>query len=374
MTEKTSANSNLHKAKKEKNDEFYTQLSDIENELKHYKEHFRNKVIFCNCDDPYESNFFKYFAWNFKHLGLKKLIAMGFSTSPIADTQLRLFDIEWIEDKTKKAYKIEMTDLVDANEDWALNLIDVEILAKKNKEHVKITLLKEDWDFRSEESLNCLKEADIVVTNPPFSLFKEYVPLLINYNKKFLIIWSQNAITYKEIFKYIKENKIWLGFLNVNKFIVSDNYENKNIIIENWKKIVKFWNISWFTNLEHSKRNEEIILYEKYSPEKYPKYETIDAIDVDKVSKIPIDYFWIMWVPKTFMNQYNPKQFEILGYEREDENIQVWIKNMPKEFLEKYREFWWKWHYTSGMKMLCFYDENWKPKIPFSRILIKRKK
>lgn len=327
-TEKNWWNSNLHKAKKEKNDEFYTQIADIENELKHYKEHFKDKVVFCNCDDPYESNFFKYFAWNFKHLGLKKLIAMWYSTSPIVNTKLRLFDIEWIEDTKSKAYKIEMTDLVDINEDWALNLIDVEILAKKNKNHIKITLLKWDWDFRSEESLKSLKEADIVVTNPPFSLFREYIETIIFYEKKFLVIWNINAITYKEIFKLIKENKLWVWYWFNLSLVFKAPYENTleaNIkFCEQkwyfWKNFIKTPAINWFTNLEHKKRNEEITLYEKYSPEKYPKYDNYDWIEVSKVNEIPIDYFWYMWVPITFLWKYNSKQFDIIKFRKWDDN------------------------------------------------------
>lgn len=331
-TEKIWWNSNLHNAKKEKNDEFYTQISDIENELKHYKEYFKDKVVFCNCDDPYESNFFKYFAWNFKYLGLKKLIAMWFSTSPIVDTQLRLFDIEWIENTKSKAYKIEMTDLIDINEDWALDLMDVEILAKKNKNHIKITILKWDWDFRSEESLLCLKEADIVVTNPPFSLFREYIATMMIYEKKFLILWNINAITYKEIFPLIAKNILWFWYSMVKKFKVSEKFENKNIIIEDWQRYAIFWNITWFTNLEHEKRNEEIILYKKYSPEKYPKYDNYDWIEVSKVNEIPIDYFWYMWVPISFLWKYNPKQFDIIKFRKWDDNKDLSINWKSKYF------------------------------------------
>lgn len=209
-TKISSKNSNLHDAKKNKNDEFYTQLADIEKELHHYKDHFQNKIVFCNCDDPYESNFFQYFALNFKFLGLKKLIAMGYNTSPVAMTQLSLLDVEGIDEPKKKAYKIEILDVIDENNDGAIDMTDIKLLAKKNKDKIKIRTLRGDGDFRSSESIKCLEESDIVVTNPPFSLFREYVDQLMFYEKKFLIIGNQNAITYKEIFPLIKENKIWL--------------------------------------------------------------------------------------------------------------------------------------------------------------------
>ena len=210
-TKISSKNSNLHDAKKNKNDEFYTQLADIEKELHHYKDHFQNKIVFCNCDDPYESNFFQYFALNFKFLGLKKLIAMGYNTSPVAMTQLSLLDVEGIDEPKKKAYKIEILDVIDENNDGAIDMTDIKLLAKKNKDKIKIRTLRGDGDFRSSESIKCLEESDIVVTNPPFSLFREYVDQLMRYEKKFLIIGNQNAITYKEIFPLIKENKMWLG-------------------------------------------------------------------------------------------------------------------------------------------------------------------
>lgn len=187
-TKISSKNSNLHDAKKNKNDEFYTQLADIEKELHHYKDHFQNKIVFCNCDDPYESNFFQYFAMNFKFLGLKKLIAMGYNASPVAMTQLSLLDVDNIEEPKKKAYKIEILDVIDENNDGAIDMTDIKLLAKKNKDKIKIRTLRGDGDFRSNERIKCLEESDIVVTNPPFSLFREYVAQLMFYEKKFLIL------------------------------------------------------------------------------------------------------------------------------------------------------------------------------------------
>lgn len=267
----TARNSNLHKASKAKNDEFYTQLSDIEKELKHYKEHFKGKVVFCNCDDPKWSNFYKFFALNFKEFGLKKLITTHF-------------------DKDKPTYKL----IIDED-----NYKEV-MSDDKKPEPIP---LEQNGDFRSPESIELLKEADIVVTNPPFSLFREYIAQLVEYDKKFIVIGSQNAITYKEIFKLIKNNQLWLGCTLPKEFIKPDG------------SIQKFGNIAWFTSLSHKKRNEEIILYKTYEGNEsdYPKYDNYDAIEVSKTKDIPMDYDGVMGVPITFLDKYNPEQFEIIG-------------------------------------------------------------
>ena len=272
MVKKT-LNKNLGQAKNAKEDEFYTQLSDIERELGHYKEHFKDKVIFCNCDDPEESNFFQYFCLNFEFLGLKKLIATHF-------------------EREKPSYKLEI--VKDLNKDGKIDCLDT-----------TQTKLKQNGDFRSPECIEILKEADIVVTNPPFSLFREYVAQLIEYDKKFLIIGNVNAVSYKEIFKLIKNNKIWLGYNCVRHFKRPDGtmYETARTF--------------WYTNLDIGKRHENLILYKKYygNEEEYPKYDNYDAINVDKAIHIPCDYKEVMGVPITFMDKYNPKQFEILGNE-----------------------------------------------------------
>lgn len=289
MEENKKKNSNLHKAKQAKNDEFYTQLNDIENELKNYKSHFKDKVIFCNCDDPDWSNFWLYFSINFNSLGLKKLISTHFESN-------------------KPSYKLEMNEY---------------------GETIK-TDLTQNGDFRSPECIELLKEADIVVTNPPFSLFREYVAQLIEYDKKFLVIGSNNAITYKEIFKLIKDNKLWLGTTNPKKF-KQPNGEMKN-----------FGNINWFTNLEHSKRNEEIILYKTYQGNEadYPKYDNYDAIEVSKVKDIPIDYEGAMGVPITFLDKYNPSQFEILGLLADKREISdSLIQGVPTYLDEKHKKY-----------------------------------
>lgn len=313
------ANTSLTKAKKAKNDEFYTQLSDIEKELKHYKKHFKDKVVYCNADDPFESNFFKYFASNFNLLGLKKLIATSYAGSPIIGKQLSLFDIEGVKTENKKEpIKIEINEVKDFNKDGAINILDIEYLLKNDKNSA--TKLESNGDFRSKDCLSILDEADIVVTNPPFSLFREFLQLLVNHNKDFLIIGSQNAVTYKEVFSLIKDNKVWLGYNSGDMhFKVPDYYEERATrfwIDETGQKWRSLGNICWFTNLDISKRHEDFILYKTYTPEEYPEYDNYNAINVNKVANISIDYKGVMGVPITFLNKYNPEQFEIIGIDR----------------------------------------------------------
>ena len=299
-----SSSKNLNNARRTKNDEFYTQLTDIEGELKHYKEQFKDKVVFCNCDDPYESNFFKCFSMNFNKWGLKKLIATCYAGSPIVSEQLSLLDVRSLKGKItdpKLPHKIEITEVTDVNKDGAIDLSDIEYLLKNKKN--TISLLKGDGDFRSSECIKLLEQADIVVTNPPFSLFREFVDQLVRYNKQFLIIGSDNAITYKDIFKLIKENRIWSGYGKVKEFLKPDGSTQK------------FGNIGWFTNLKHNKRYEGIDLCMPYkgSEQDYPKYDNYDAIEVSKTKNIPKDYYGVMGVPISFLDKYNPNQFEILG-------------------------------------------------------------
>ena len=282
------AHANLSNAKKAKNDEFYTQLSDIENELKHYKSHFAGKVVYCNCDDARKSNFFRFFQKKFNDYGLKKLITTSYNENGHGSVLV-------YEGDTNGNGKL------DDNE-------------------VKVSELKGNGDFRSEECIEYLKESDIVVTNPPFSLFRDYIATLVQYDKKFLIIGNPNAITYKEVFPLIKENKLWLGWSSFNKgmyFYVPEDYKyadtykfEKEI---NGRKVMRVSSICWFTNLDHYRRHEDLILYKKYTPEEYPKYDNHDAIEVSKVCEIPKDYDGIMGVPITFLDKYNPSQFEIVG-------------------------------------------------------------
>ncbi len=308
--------SRLTAAKTQKKDEFYTQLADIENELKHYKQQFRGKVVFCNCDDPYESNFFKYFANNFNHLGLKKLITTSYTKSPIAGTQLSLLDVEGLKPGGKQPFKVEINEVPDSDGSGSIDLSDVQYLIKHNKNIA--TPLKGNGDFRNEECVALLKTADIVVTNPPFSLFRQYVAQLVEHNKKFLIVGSKNAITYKEIFRLIQDNKLWLGygFAGGNAFFrtpYDDNDAYAAGVFNPETGLVKFRNVGWFTNMDFEERHEKLVLYKKYTPAAYPKYDNYDAINVDKTSEIPMDYDEMMGVPITFLDKYNPDQFEIVG-------------------------------------------------------------
>lgn len=294
MPTKKASNKNLQKANKEKNDEFYTQLSDIENELRHYKEHFKDKVVYCNCDDPRVSNFFHYFSYRFEHLGLKKLITT--------------------------CYKSQNRDLFSSNQSdkaiWLEYNGDKNGDKVPNPEEIGVHELKGDGDFRSPESIELLKQADIVVTNPPFSLFREYVAQLMEYEKNFVIIGSLNAITYKDIFKYIKDDKLWLGygFNGGNAYFKTPHAkEFASGVYDEETGLVKFRNVTWFTNLEIQKRHEELILYKTYNESDYPKYDNYEAIEVSKTKDIPVYFDGAMGVPISFLDKYSPKQFEILG-------------------------------------------------------------
>ena len=310
------ANQNLTAAKKAKKDEFYTQLADIENELRHYRDHFRGKTIFCNCDDPYESNFFKYFAMNFKAFGLKKLIATCYDGSPVQGTELPLnFDGEVSDQPKKSAYKVEITEVRDVNGDGRTDLADVQYLLQNDRN--VLSLLKGNGDFRSAECVELLKEADVVVTNPPFSLFREYVAQLLKYGKKFVIVGHQNAITYKEVFPLIKEDRMWLGYgFKGGAAHFLSPYEDKATASDHKEGMIRVSGVNWFTNLDIKKRHEELVLYKCYTPEAYPTYDNYEAINVDKTADIPCDYEGVMGVPITFLDKYCPEQFEIVGLDR----------------------------------------------------------
>lgn len=290
-------NKDLHAARAAKNDEFYTRLPDIERELKHYKKHFKGKVVLCNCDDPWVSNFFVYFSQKFEQLRLKKLITTCYKNS-----QPDMFS----EHKSDKAVWLEYTGDKDGDR-------------VPSPEEIGIKHLEGDGDFRSDECIELLRQSDIVVTNPPFSLFREYVTQLTKYEKKFLAVGTWNAITYKEIFKLIKEDKIWLGInsnRNFSGFIVPKHYDlygTEARVDENGNRIVSSNNTCWFTNLEITKRHEELILYKTYNKAEYPKYDNYDAINVNVTKDIPFDYRGPMGVPITFIDKYNPAQFEIVS-------------------------------------------------------------
>ena len=318
-------NTALHAANRNKKDEFYTQLSDIEKELSHYREYFKDKIVICNCDDPYESNFFKYFALNFNALGLKKLMATCYDGSPISGLELPLF----FESPTsaggnvripkKVAYKVEITEIPDLDGNGATDLSDVQLLLQSDKNIMQP--LKGNGDFRSAECVELLKQADVVVTNPPFSLFREYVAQLVKYDKHFLIIGNVNAITYKEFFPLIKENKVWMGFSihsGDREFRVPDDYPLQAAgyrIDEKGVKYIRVKGVRWFTNIDYKERHEELILWKHYTPEEYPKYDNYDAINVNRTEDIPVDFDDVMGVPITFLDKYSPEQFEILGNE-----------------------------------------------------------
>jgi hypothetical protein len=297
-------NKNLRSAKSAKKDEFYTQLSDIEKELRHYKEHFRGKVVFCNCDDPRISNFFHYFSCNFERLGLKKLI-----TTCYKNQNADLFS----ENKSEKAIYLEYNG--DKNGDNV-----------PSPEEIGVRQLNGDGDFRSKECIELLKMSDIVVTNPPFSLFREYIVQLMEYEKKFLIIGNVNAISYKEVFRLIKENRIWLGISihsGDREFGVPNDYPLDAAgyrVDATGKKYIRVKGVRWFTNIDYEERHEELILFKNYIPEEYPKYDNYDAIEVSKVADIPLEYSGAMGVPVTFLDKYNPEQFEIIGITDRDNN------------------------------------------------------
>lgn len=303
------ANTNLDQAKKNKKDEFYTQLSDIEREISHYKEHFKDKVVLCNCDDPRVSNFFRYFALNFEHLGLKKLICTCYKSQDV--------DLFSQKDSEQAVYIVYEGD---KNGDF-LDFSEAQVLP-----------LKGDGDFRSPECIELLKQADIVVTNPPFSLFREYVAQLVEYDKKYIIIGHQNAITYKEIFPLLRNNKMWLGygFKGGATYFINDTYENYAVAGQHKEGMIRVSGVVWFTNLEIPKRNEPLILYKMYNPEEYPHYDNYDAINVNKTSDIPMDYDGYMGVPITFLDKYCPEQFEIMWQASGNTRVSA-----PKEVLEE---------------------------------------
>ncbi len=319
------ANRQLNAAKAAKKDEFYTQLTDIERELQHYWPHFRDKVVLCNCDDPYESNFFKYFALRYNQLGLKRLICTCYNGSPVQGNELIIDWGDFKQEPKKLAYKVEITEVRDLNGDGAVDLSDVRYLLKNDKN--VLTILKENGDFRSRECIELLQQADIVVTNPPFSLFREYLAQLIQHDKKFLIIGNINAITYKEVFPLIKDNKLWLGpsiSSGDRKFNVPDDYPLSATgcgVDADGRKYIRVKGVRWFTNLDHNKRHEELDLVCHYSPEEYPNYYNYQGIEVGKTIDIPFDYDGVMGVPITFLDKYCPEQFEIIGISLECANM-----------------------------------------------------
>lgn len=324
----TNLNKNFQKAKRNKNDEFYTQLSDIENELKHYKDHFKDKVVYCNADDPRVSNFFHYFSYNFEYLGLKKLI-----TTCYKNQEMDLFSVHDQESAIALIYEGE-------KDNGRVPTV----------ENIGVIDLEGDGDFRSPEAIEFLREADIIVTNPPFSLFREYMAQLIEYEKKFLIIGNYGSVIYKEIFPLIQSNAVWTGMSPRSMSFKTPEGDLKTV------------NAKWFTNLDIPKRHEELILYKKYTPEDYPKYINYDAIEVSRVSDIPMDYEGYMGVPITFIESYNPDQFELVGYSLE-----------MAEPMSRYAN---KGEYMQGGAKFYLEEANGKYKYRrlYERVVIKNKK
>lgn len=367
------ANKNLNAAKVAKKDEFYTQLSDIERELQHYWQHFSGKVVLCNCDDPYESNFFKYFALRFNQLGLKKLICTCYNGSPVTGNELAIHFDGFDDDEPKKiAYKVEITEVKDENGDGAVDLSDVQYLLKSDRN--VLSILK-TGDFRSQECIELLKEADIVVTNPPFSLFREYIGQLMEYKKKFLIIGSQKSIGCKEIFPLFQENKIWwgYGFKGAAAHFFSP-YEDTATAGDHKKDMIRVSGVTWFTNLEIPKRSEEMDLVCRYSPDEYPRYENYNAIEVGKTTDIPFDYPGIMGVPITFLDKYCPDQFDIVGSNSSTDLCKMLgVQPLGQDWINRYRAAGGTGHNTANMVRIVYNDKSGKPKVAFQRIFIRNK-
>ena len=365
-------NNQLSAAKKAKNDEFYTRMPDIENELRHYADHFEGKVVLCNCDDPYESNFFKYFALNFNHLGLRKLIATSYCGSPVAggEYQPSLFDDDMDADtgRHRHAYKAIVTHVEDTTGDGGVDMLDVKNLLGAPGNEVSELHGDGEYgagDFRSHECLDLLDEADVVVTNPPFSLFREYVATLMGHGKGFVVLGNKNAIAYKEIFPLLRDDKLWLGFTSPSDFTVPGKGTTKKV-----NGLCR-----WYTNLDTSKRHENLLLYRRYKGHEsdYPKYDNYDAIEVSKVADIPEDYYGMMGVPITFMDKYNPEQFEILGLTCTAETMSA-PPQIGEDFIAAYRNAGGTGHLSANMYAITLFKKGpGKPRIPYGRILIRRK-
>ena len=348
MAKKESLNKNLLRAKTAKKDEFYTQLADIERELEHYKKHFKDKIVFCNCDDPRISNFFNYFVTNFKEIGLKKLI-----TACYRKQENNLFNTE----ENEKGFYFEYTGKEVEN---------------NNPNSINIIPFKGDGDFRSAESIELLKQADIVVTNPPFSLFREYVAQLIEYDKKFIIIGHQNAIKYKEIFPLIKDNKIWLGFgfKGGAAHFINQHYEDFATAGDHKEGMIRVSGVHWFTNLDINKRHDDLILYKTYNEEDYYKYENFNAINIDKTKDIPKDYEGKMGVPITFMDKFNPEQFEIIGVGIANLGLKIGIEPYKPEHRDYRKNIQQRGVVDGDLYMII----NGIVTVPYTRIIIRNKK
>ncbi|MDQ2985590.1 MAG: adenine-specific methyltransferase EcoRI family protein [Armatimonadota bacterium] len=376
----------LSSARTAKQDEFYTQLPDIANELKHYKDQLRGKVVLCNCDDPYESHFFQYFALNFNELGLKKLICTSYAGSPIVGELFPPEEMAGMKPDKKEPYLVEINEVGDLTNDGAIGMADIDHLLRHDANASRPLKGNDTYgagDFRSPECIEVLKRAHVVVTNPPFSLFREYVAQLVEHDKKFLIIGNKNAITYKEFFMLIQDNRAWLGTtpmgtdmlfdvpVCVAEEMIKSGKEGSNYKIVKGKVLGRSTS-TWFTNMDHKKRHEEIKLFKKYTPGEYPKYDNYDAINVNKVADIPEDYEGAMGVPITFLGKHNPEQFEIIGNGQSMAN-ELGIEPVGQKFVADY--------YAQGNKgqitakwINLVYHIGTKVCVPYLRILIKHRR
>lgn len=350
------SNRALGAARSAKQDEFYTQLPDIEKELRHYRPHFEGKVVYCNCDDPRISNFFIYFSLNFERLGLKKLITTCYRSQ---DADL------FSQNKAEQAVWLEYTG--DRNGDRV-----------PDPSEIGVRPLRGDGDFRSPESIELLKQADIVVTNPPFSLFRQYVAQLFEYGKKFIIIGNMNAVTYKEFFPYIKRNEVWYGpsiRSGDRWFGVPDDYPltaSASRIDSDGRKYVRVKGVRWFTNMDFPERHEDLILYKSYSPEQYPTYVNYEAIDVAKAADIPMDYDGLMGVPISFLDKHNPEQFEIIGNADDmDMAKEMGVRQIGRDFIDRYRGQGGTGHISPGMRALGLTAP--QHRFVFKRLIIRRR-
>jgi hypothetical protein len=395
ITKNKATNRGLGVAKAAKQDEFYTQYVDIQKEVEAYLEFaphtFRGKVVYCNCDDPFESNFFKYFAANFNKLGLKKLITTSYDGSPIAGAQLTFdeYDENFGKRKRPKALAVTIEEVTDINEDGAIGIDDVKLFLERNPHSRKP--LEEGGDFRSAECVELLKQADIVVTNPPFSLFKEYVAQLVKHKKKFLIIGNVQAITYLEIFPLIMSNKLWLGVTihsGDREFRVPEHYPLKAAgyrVDENGVKYIRVKGVRWYTNLDHGRRHEQLqcmtladnLRFSKHKEIKgkteYDTYDNFDAIEVPFSDAIPSDHDGVMGVPISFLDKYNPDQFEIVGNSDDGEMMsRIGVRALGREFISAYRARGGTGHYSPGMRMLGLLKP--QPRVIYKRILIRHRR
>ena len=354
-------NKSMKKAKSEKNDEFYTSLSDIEAEMKYHKKSFEGKSVLCNCDDPYESNFFKYFCLNFNALKLKKLVCTCFDSSKMAGTEISLFDFGFdFEFNEGKAHVIEITSVQDLDGDGAITMNDIELILHSKETGPKP--LKGDGDYASPECMKLLSECDIVVTNPPFSQWIPFFKTLVNSGKQFLIIGNLTAVAYKEVFPYLKDNRVWLGasiHSGDREFRVPDDYPldaSNYRVDENGNKYIRVKGVRWFTNLDYKERHETLDLYKKVEDGNYPVYAIFDGIDVDSTDNIPVDYYGYMGLPVSFIDKYSPEQFELIGIGSGTLAASIGVK-------KNYR----------GRTDISYQLPDGSYKCPFSRIIVRRK-